>query len=216
MIYVADKLADDGTRDILERWADTGIVEWIDDAESCHRQAYWTDRLAADAHESGAEWIIPADIDEFVYSANGGTIADVLADCPSQKLYMRVWPHKDWQVRFQDHHPLPKVCYRWQPDAHVTMGSHEVTIAGGEYGIINMREMKYRNFSHYQQKIADRNTTLDPAARARGDGAHHLWLEQKNTEELEVTWNTLCWAPTILDPIPSHLPTGSAQSFGGQ
>ena len=51
LILAADKLSDDGTRDILQAAGEQ--VVWFDDAEPCHRQAWWTDQLATEAHHSG-------------------------------------------------------------------------------------------------------------------------------------------------------------------
>ena len=55
------------------------------------------------------------------------------------------------------------------------------------------------------RKSADRNATLDPAARARGDGAHHLYLENMDTAQLRAEWDAKISAPTVFDPIPSHM-----------
>lgn len=212
LILVADKLGNDGTRDILEHWRqETGQLQWFDDTEESHRQAWWTDKLAFEAHEQGADWILPADVDEFPYATNGGTVADALNGYSGNKVYMHAWPHKDINNRFVDHHRMPKVAYRWSPDAHVTMGSHDVSLPSGDYDVLDLRELKYRSFEHFCNKVADRNATLEPAARARGDGAHHLWLENKSRKELEIEWRAMIAVPTIYDPIPSHQNTGLDQ-----
>jgi hypothetical protein len=204
LILIADKLAPDGSRDILERWAKTGQLEWIDDTEDCHRQSWWTDRLADMAHDRGADFTLPADVDEFPYAVNGDTVAEAITAYDGNKLCMKVWPHKNWDTRFMDHHGLPKVAYRWSPEARVTMGSHDVSIPGGDYGILDMRELKYRSFEHFVQKVTDRNATLEPSARQRHDGSHHLALENNTREELELEWQHICSAQTTVDPIPSH------------
>jgi len=209
LILVADKMAPDGTRDILENWADLDErVVWFDDDQDAHRQSWWTERLADIAHECGATWICPLDVDEFVYATHGGTVANAIAEYPGSKLFMRVWQHLDWTTRYADHHRMPKCCYRWEPDVRIEMGAHNVSVGGGEYDVLDIRELKYRNFEHYVQKIADRNATLEPAARSRGDGAHHLWLENKGRQELEIEWQKMLSVQTIADPIPSHANRG--------
>lgn len=204
-ILIADKAAPDNSRAILENWA--GLyeqVEWFDDDQDCHKQAWWTDRLAGLAHERGADFILPCDVDEFPYALNGATVADAINGFSGDKICMQVWEHRDWNTRYAEHHVLPKVAYRYSPEARVTMGSHDVTLPGGDYGILAMRELKYRSFDHFTQKVADRNATLEPAARQRHDGAHHLALENKTREELEIAWQTMQQVPIVADPIPSH------------
>ena len=204
IINVAAKAGSDDSCRILQVWSENDSrVQWVDDTEPCHRQAWWTDRLAEAAHDMGADWILPADIDEFPYATEGGTIAEALADCPHDKILMNVWPHRDKEHKF-DPHRLPKVCYRWSPNAHVTMGSHDVSIPGGTYGVLDMRELQYRSFDQFCQKAADRNQTLEPAARARNDGSHHLRLEKMNREEMQHEWDLMQSRAVTYDPIPSH------------
>lgn len=205
LILVADKLGNDNSRSILDHWSrTTSRVEWIDDTESCHRQAYWTDRLACEAASRGADWILPADTDEFPYAVSGDTIGNAMKDCEYYKLFMRVWPHKDHDNRFVNPHRLPKVAYRWSSDAHVVMGSHDVSLPGGEYDVLNMRELQYRSFGHFVRKAADRNATLEPSARARGDGWHHLRLETASIDELKNEWQLIQAQESVYDPIPAH------------
>lgn len=207
LILVADKLADDQSRDILENWhrGSGGMVQWFDDTEDSHLQAMWTDRLANEAHEQGMEFVLPADVDEFPYSLTDETVGATLKHCEHDKLFMQVWPHKDWQNRYEQPHRLPKVCYRWSPDAHVAMGSHEVTIAGGEHDILAMREWQYRSADHFIEKTHLRNLTLQPEARQRGDGWHHLRYEDFSDGQMRQEWETMISQPTILDPIPTRM-----------
>jgi hypothetical protein len=205
LIMVADKLGRDNSREILESWHERDErVVWVNDIEDSHRQAHWTNLLAGEAHHRGAEWILPADADEFPYAVDGGTVAETLANCPHDKLFMRVWPHKDRDNKF-DPHRLPKVCYRWSPNAFVVMGSHDVSLPGGTYGVLDMRELQYRSFDHFCRKAEDRNQTLEPVARARNDGSHHLRLEKMNREEMLHEWEQMQSRPTVHDPIPTHV-----------
>ena len=206
LILIVDKFADDGSREILEHWKNsTNQVVWVNDTEDSHKQAYWTDFLANMAHERGMDWILPADVDEFPYAVSSESIGKTLETLSCSKLFLEVWPHLDWNNKFTEPHRLPKVAYRWSPDAHVAMGSHEVSIAGGERGILAMRELQYRSFEHFCQKTDDRNATLEPSARARGDGWHHLRLENMGVEERRREWELMISSATIFDPIPTHL-----------
>src|SRR5208283_728324 len=132
-IYVADGMSTDGTRDILtDLYAQfPGVFTIIDDAEPHFRQAHVMNQQIAQAGADGAEWIIATDVDEFVYATNGSTVAEALTQCPHDKLYMRVWPQFDWDIRFVEPHAYPKVAFRWSPGVQVVIGNHEVSLPGG-------------------------------------------------------------------------------------
>ena len=216
LVLVALKLSDDISQEILDNWkrGTNDKVDWVEDTESSHRQAWWTNRLADMAYERGADFILPADVDEFPYALSGETVGAALDRCEHDKLFMQVWPHRDWDNRFVDPHRMPKVAYRWSPDARVVMGSHDVSLPGGEHDILAMREWQYRGFDHFVQKAHDRNETLESDARARGDGWHHLRLEGLSREQMEAEWSVLSNQPTVFDPVPTHYPSASLSLSG--
>ncbi len=200
-IYIADA-SSDGTREILRSFDAVTVFE---DADPHVQQAAWTNRLAAVAADDGAEWLIPTDLDEFIYAPTGETVADALKECPHDKLYLTCWPHLDWQTKFTEPHRLPKVAFRYQPGAQVTTGNHEVSIPGGEYGVLAMRELQYRGFEHFVQKTHARSAVLSPADRALGVGSHCTQYDGWDDERMMVEWNRLTILPTVNDPIPTHV-----------
>lgn len=202
LILVADKYAEDGTRDILRSYSQ---VRWVDDTESCHRQSHWIERLADDAHDLGAKFILPLDVDEFIYAIDGAPVAETLRNGTYDKLLMTVWPHKTWSEKFVQPHRLPKCAWRWQPSVQVAMGNHSISLPGGESEVLAIRELQYRSFEHFCQKAADRNATLDPIARARQDGWHHLRLENMDQNQLLAEWHAKMSQESALDPIPSRI-----------
>ena len=210
-IYMNDGCSTDGTREVIDSLAaETGQITVLTDNDQYVDQPGWTNRLAAMAGNDGAEWILPNDIDEFAYSVDGKTIVDTLSNLDSSihKLYMRVYPHKGWNMRFVEPHGMPKVAYRYTPDARVVWGSHEVSQpsndTGGVWNILDMREMQYRSYEHFVEKAHARQAHLSPQDKANGVGGHHTRLEGWTNEQMAVEWSNLMSVSMIHDPIPSH------------
>ena len=203
-IYLADA-STDGTKEILRGFPE---ITALDDTNEFCLQAEWTNRLAAMAADDGHTWVLPVDLDEFVYSVDGDTIGNTLAKCEHDKLYVRAYEQQDWSARYVQPHYLNKVAYRWSPAAQVTMGNHEVTILGGMHDVLALRELKYRSWEHFLRKTRERNETLDPSARARGEAWHHQILQNKNEQELQIEWQQMQAREKIADPIPSRIRLG--------
>ena len=211
-IYLADGCSTDGTREMLDQAAkESGQVTVLTDDDEYVHQADWTNRLAAMAAEEGATWICPTDVDEFLYAPSGATVAETLLDCLHNKLFLTCWPHVDWRTKFEQSQPLPKVAYRWSPDAKVTVGNHDVTLPGGEFGLLEMRELQFRGFDHFVTKVKARDAVVSPADKAIGVGWHCTRLANASLEELQTEWDQMMARPTVYDPIPTH--TTSIRSF---
>jgi glycosyltransferase involved in cell wall biosynthesis len=203
-IYVMDHGSTDGTRDILNDISDaTDQITIVTDDGPYHMQARWMSELAAMAAGDGYEWIIASDVDEFVYATNGGTVANALKQCEHDKLYMNVWQHVDKDHRFLDHHLLPKVAFRWKPGAWIAVGNHEMSLLpGGEYGVLDMRELKFRGFEHYIAKALKFVSTSDPTMWP-GNTIPYLGIANMSEADRRREWDAMMSRPIIYDPIPS-------------
>ncbi len=201
-IFIADA-STDGTKEILKSYDQITVT---DDTEPYCMQSFWMNQMSAMAHEAGATWVLASDCDEFWYATNGQTIKETLTDCPFDVLAARSYQHLDWDTRQTGHKTLPKVAFRSQPGVSLAMGNHSVSIGPGVHGILDLREIQFRGFDHYVAKVAARLDTLDPAARARLDAAHYLWLENKSVDQMREAWGAM-WSQQelVCDPIPSHL-----------
>jgi glycosyltransferase involved in cell wall biosynthesis len=200
-VRIADS-STDATPDILRRLhRETGRVAWFEDTEPYHQQQAWVDRLAAEAE---AEWIVPFDADEWWLTTTGEPLAKVLGESCENKLYAQLWHHLTPDEKYIVPERLPKVAYRWSPEAHIAPGNHDVSLPGGLSGLLEIRHYQYRGFDHYCRKMRERNATLAPDARARGDGAHVTRLDGATDEQLRVAWDELTAKETVYDPIPVH------------
>lgn len=207
-IYIRDAHSTDGTRDIFAEIIREGhdLVVQDDDNDYWYQEQVTTE-LIAQAGDEGAEWIVPLDMDEFPYPADGHeTLAETLRDCPHDKLYMSRWLHKNWDYRHVDMERMPKVVFRYQPGVTVDPGNHQCSIGGGERDFIHLRELSFRSYEHFLTKNRSRCRTLNPVAKQRGDGWHQIRLEGFSEEQMQAEWAAMQQIPSVLDPIPVRRP----------
>ncbi|MFD2674553.1 glycosyltransferase family 2 protein [Gulosibacter bifidus] len=83
-IIATDNASTDGTREILQQYADAGVLEVNDDPRLEKQQAEVVTAMARRAAQKyQADWVINADADEFFFAANGGTVAEALGRMPA-------------------------------------------------------------------------------------------------------------------------------------
>jgi hypothetical protein len=83
-VIATDNRSEDGTTEILERYASEGVLHLIRDDGQYLRQAEWTTRMGRlAATEFGADWVIHSDADEFWWP-RGESLKDVLASIPGR------------------------------------------------------------------------------------------------------------------------------------
>ena len=205
-MYLAIGDSFDGTWDIIEQLSSEFPIHMEHDDDEVWHQTSWTNRLIVTAGEAGHEWILPFDMDEFVYSTDRSkTIAEALADCPHDKLWLRQWAHHDWSTREVDCRRLPKVAFRYSPNISVNMGAHDASIPGGVWDVLDIRELQFRSLDHFIRKVRERNARLDPEERRRGNGAHMTCRDGMDDEGMANEWAALLAIPTVADPIPSRI-----------
>lgn len=200
-VYVVDGMSTDGTRDILAQFP----VKMYDDDCGYHRQPYWTTRLAQQAYEDGADWVLCTDSDEFWYARGGATIAETLAALPDDvgALGAQMWQHLDYDYREPNPKPLMKVAFRAANGVRVANGNHDAFGWQGkaDLDVLALREVQYRGFDHFCHKIEQRCATLDPSLPP-GEGTHHTQYRGWSKERLLPVWEAMVARATVYDPIP--------------
>jgi hypothetical protein len=202
-VYVEVPFGDRETIAAMRGISDITITEM---EETYHDQPAAIRRMAA---EAGADWILPFDADEFVI-ANSPTqnIRQAIEALPDDVGQIRIgmFQQRDWNWREVPFKPMPKVAYRWNPEAHVSPGNHSVEGVQGEsaYNVLTIREIQYRSFEHFCRKVEERNRTLDPNA-GPSQGIHMTKLKDHSVWKLGVEWEKLNATPVIWDPIPSQI-----------
>ena len=206
VVYISVGASSDGTAEIVESLAkETGRLYVRHDADPIFHQVDVMNNLATIAGADGARWIIPFDADEFPYALNGESVATILKECQHDKFYMRMYRHHDWNMREVCPKPLPKVVYRWSSDARLTMGQHDVSIAGGVRDVLALREWQYQSYDHFKAKRDLWMSAIDPEALARGDVWHYTRLANFNDELLQAEYDAMMTTPTVFDPIPTFM-----------
>lgn len=178
LLIATDNGSVDGTREVLEAYADAGLVEVIDEPEHTYKQAEWVTRMARRAAARDADWVINLDADEFWVPADRArTIRQVLAEVPSAYdtvLARRTdlvgvrstwgpWPRRlRWRnlaTLSERGTPLaPKVCHRGATGVVVAQGNHAVTgLAGDRLPAepIDVLHVPLRSWPQFQRKIAN-------------------------------------------------------------
>ena len=204
-VVISDGMSTDGTRDIIERAGyDGGLIVSIDDPDPIFRQAATMNRLAGMAADRGATWIVPFDADEYWSSCDGTPIASTLCSLDASVVvaYAQMFEYVDHVRRLPDPKPLPKVAYRWNPLARLTMGQHSVEgVHGyGRPGVLVCREIQFRNREHYKKKVRARLATLEPGLPP-GAAQHYRELEGLTDAQLDARWDVLAARPTVWEPI---------------
>lgn len=212
-IIVADNLSTDGTREILESFGDP--VHVVDDPEPGYYQAEKMTRLAHRMGERGAEWILPFDADE-IWVADEGTLADYLTSSRSAILSATGWDHVVTGQDEQSDNPflrspwrraypqkLPKVAFRYHPNAQLHMGNHDVIRPGPRTNGLSLRQVQYRSVDQLKRKLRN-----GAAAYAAGDihemhGTHWREWDGRPDEDFEDYWDRLrAEEGLVYDPIP--------------
>jgi Glycosyl transferase family 2 len=157
-VIAMDNGSDDGTVDILERYAKDGSLLLLHEPSSkmgAH-QAEWMTRMARlAATELDADWVINSDADEF-WCSRRGSLKSLLAQIPvryssvrallrnfaprrterdrvTQRMTLRIVPGKlPRESPFHAHpfHPQDKVIHRAHPDVTLSAGNHDAWWAG--------------------------------------------------------------------------------------
>jgi hypothetical protein len=146
-VIATDNGSDDGTLEILERYARAGRLHLLQEEGEDMRQQEWVThmaRLAATDYE--ADWVVNCDADEFWWPC-GGTLKDVLSLVPERYGVVRgCWrhflPRPDGEANFAErmtvrlcspafpgdkstiYHAHQKVAHRADPDVEIERGNH--------------------------------------------------------------------------------------------
>jgi hypothetical protein len=148
-VVATDNRSQDGTTDVLERYARDGHLHLLHEAGEDLRQDEWVTRMARlAASEFGADWVINSDADEFWWP-RGASLRDMLAAVPPRYgtvgAFLRMFVPRPaaegsfaerMTVRFSAlapindpaslYKPIRKVIHRAHPEIRLTRGNHAV------------------------------------------------------------------------------------------
>ncbi len=147
-VIATDNRSEDGTTEVLERYAREGHVHLLREAGEDLRQNEWVTRMARlAATDFGADWVVNSDADEFWWP-RGASLSEVLAAVPArygtvggflrtfgppaeggdgtfaERMTVRfsaLAPINDPASLFK---PIRKIVHRAHPEIQVTRGNH--------------------------------------------------------------------------------------------
>ena len=147
-VIATDNRSQDGTSDVLRRYADEGLVQVIDEPGEDLRDGDWMTRMARlAATDFGADWVINSDADEFWWP-RGGSLKQVLAGVPERYgtvgAFLRTFVPRSGEGVFSErmtarfsalapindpsslYRPIRKIVHRGDPDVTLVRGHHAV------------------------------------------------------------------------------------------
>ncbi len=145
-VVATDNLSRDGTSEILQSYADKGLVHVIQEPGEDLRDGEWTTRMARlAAAEFGADWVINSDADEFWWP-RGGSLKRVLSAIPERygivSAFLRTFAPRPGHGAFAErmtirfsplapindpsslYRPIRKVVHRGDPGITLVRGHH--------------------------------------------------------------------------------------------
>lgn len=214
-IIVADNDSGDGTFEILARvqGENPGRVTIKCD----HEPHYQSRKITAMAMESGADWVVPFDADEFWLNVA------ILRDLPDDILIVeaQLFDHvanpdsEGWRRR--EPSPLPKVAVRPRAGLTIHEGNHGATYAGVHRPArttgLEIRHFPLRSIQQMIRKARNGGAALAATDLPESVGTHWRGWNQLTDEQLAEVFRTHYWSeependPTlILDPVPCPSP----------
>jgi hypothetical protein len=208
-VVATDHRSEDGTADILERYAREGHLHLIREQGDEMPEGEWATRMARlSASEFGADWVIASDADEF-YWPRGGSLKEVLASVPERygvvhallrqfvprpgdtgffadRLVARVSgsaPINDPTSLFR---PNLKAIHRGDPSVQLSAGAHTLLDSGlvpmrGWYPI-EFLHFPIRSFDQCDRKYANLRAALGESRNAYYDDVYRARQEGRFRE----------------------------------
>jgi hypothetical protein len=210
---VSDHESRDGTSEILERYAEEGILHRIPVVSPAKRQAEWVTRMARlAATDFGADWVINSDADEFWWPW-GGNLKDVLQRIPDRygilQTFVRAFLPRTGEgdfadrmtVRFAPTAPINspfspfrvnvRLLHRAAADIVVGRGNATVSTSLAPlpgWSPVEVLHVPIRSLAQFEQKFL----THYEASGARRRGEHVRAYEASRAGRLDALYDEIC------------------------
>jgi hypothetical protein len=225
-LVVADNRSTDDTRKIIDALDLPVPLIVIDDDEPAYYQSQKMTALARIAAQQGATWIVPFDADELWFTP-AGRIADVLEGSVAAVVEAKLFNHFPTAVDPDEVDPfdrivwrqpepaaLPKVAFRWHPDAVICQGNHDVWLSTRALRAqaLEIRHFPYRSAEQFVRKARNGAEAYRAADLPDEIGAH--WrsygdlLDRFGADALLEVFRTHFWflSPTDAGLTPDQAP----------
>ena len=211
-VVAIDHRSEDGTTEILERYARDGYVHLIREQMEEMREGEWATRMSRlAASEFGADWVISSDADEFWWP-RGGSLKEVLASVPARygivsALLRQFVPRPDDGTFFADRmvvrvsgsapindptslfRPNLKAIHRGDPNVSLSAGAHTLLDSRlvplrGWYPV-ELLHFPIRSFEQYDRKYEHLRSALGVSRNAYYEEVHRARQDGRFAELYE-------------------------------
>ena len=204
-VIVTDNLSTDGTRDKLISYERDGAALVIEETTDDFSQAVWVTRMARMAYDTGADWVINNDADEFwwpecddlkSYFSDVPSNVDVLTshrdnfvptNLPSDAFSERMVYREAVSLNAHGQPLPPKVAHRAHPMIDVAQGNHVATAdelgPPTDLGNIRILHFPVRSYQQLERKVVaggrayERNPVLPMSAGSTWRALYAIWKE---------------------------------------
>ena len=209
-IIATDNGSVDGTREILCKWRDYGVLHLIDEPPGAYLQDKWVTRMARLAAKSyDADWVINADADEF-FLCRSARLKEALSRLDDSTMAIAVKRHDfvpfdraevlppPMEMPYRKAHSLndlkgtplpPKVIHRASPEVKVSMGNHGVSGKGfpasPEYADIELFHYPKRSLAQFQLKIRNGGKSMSLNTRMSSQQRWNVFYREELEGKLE-------------------------------
>ncbi|MDT0190350.1 glycosyltransferase family 2 protein [Rothia terrae] len=218
-VLIVDNKSTDKTLDILNSLSTQYAVFVGTDAEPAYFQTEKMTWLADKVASAGAEWIVPFDADEFWYGLEGSLreiLSNSSADVLLAKIYNQFPTLQGWGLDNKAH-PDPKIAFRPSPPFVISMGNHDVVMAGGrDAESLVIIHVPWRSYEQFSRKLSQGASALATTNLPDEKGYHWRIWGKNSPEALSTQWelllagtadSTLAWRPLgQLLPTPEFPP----------
>lgn len=187
-IIATDNGSIDGSRDVLLKYQDLGVLKLIDEPSQDYNQVAWVDRMIKIAKKDyKADWIINLDADEFWYSEKGNLKDDLalldkfnVIKIPSLFMYPDIEDNENknfYDTTNGQFEALCKCIHKTKGYKKIHMGSHDVDMNNKKstfYSGISLFHYFMRSYKQFEYKVKISGEALNNNKKIKKDQAKQM------------------------------------------
>lgn len=193
-IIATDNGSIDGSRDVLLKYQNLGVLKLIDEPSQDYQQIAWVDRMIKIAKKDyKADWIINLDADEFWYSEKGNLKEDLalldkfnVIKIPSLFMYPDIEDNENkkfYDITNGQFETLSKCIHKTKGYKKIHMGAHDVDMNNKKstfYSGISLFHYFMRSYKQFEYKVKiSGEALLKNKKRKKYQGSQMIYFYKK-------------------------------------